>query len=48
MKLPDVQQKIAALGAEVVGGAPADLVSFTNAERTRWKKVIDSAHVTLD
>ena len=48
MKLPDVQQKIAALGAEVVGGPPADLVGFTNAERARWKKVIDSAHVTLD
>jgi tripartite-type tricarboxylate transporter receptor subunit TctC len=48
MKLPDVQPKIAALGAEVVGGSPADLVGFTNAERARWKKVIDSAHVTLD
>jgi tripartite-type tricarboxylate transporter receptor subunit TctC len=48
MKLPDVQPKIAALGAEVEGGSPADLVGFTNAERTRWKKVIDSAHVTLD
>jgi tripartite-type tricarboxylate transporter receptor subunit TctC len=48
MKLPAVQPKIAALGAEVVGGSPADLVGFTNAERARWKKVIDSAHVTLD
>lgn len=48
MKLPDVQQKIAAQGAEVAGGSPAEMVSFLAAERARWKKVIDTAHVKLD
>jgi tripartite-type tricarboxylate transporter receptor subunit TctC len=48
MKLPDVQQKIAAQGAEVVGGSPAEMVTFLNAERARWKKVIETANVKLD
>jgi tripartite-type tricarboxylate transporter receptor subunit TctC len=48
LKMPDVQQKFAAQGAEVVGGSPGEMVSFMNAERARWKKVIDTAHVKLD
>ncbi|MEN3364645.1 MAG: hypothetical protein V7606_1919 [Burkholderiales bacterium] len=48
MKLPDVQQKVAALGGEVVGNSPKELANFMAVERTRWKKVIDTANVTLD
>lgn len=48
MKMPEVQQKFAAQGAEAIGGSPADMVTFVNAERARWKKVIDTAHVKLD
>jgi tripartite-type tricarboxylate transporter receptor subunit TctC len=47
MKMPDVKEKFAAQGAEVVGGSPADMTSFTNAERARWKKVIQSAGVKV-
>jgi tripartite-type tricarboxylate transporter receptor subunit TctC len=48
MKMPDVKEKFAAQGAEVVGGSPAEMVAFMNAERARWKKVIDTAKVKLD
>ncbi|NUZ07941.1 Bug family tripartite tricarboxylate transporter substrate binding protein [Piscinibacter koreensis] len=48
MKSPEVIQKFAQQGAEVVGGSPADMAKFLLAERSRWKKVIDSAKVTLD
>jgi len=48
MKLPDVREKFAAQGAEVVGGSPADMTAFVNAERARWKKVIDTAGVKMD
>lgn len=41
-------EKFAAYGAEVVGGTPAEMTAFMNAERGRWKKVIDTARVTLD
>lgn len=48
LKMPDVQQKFAAQGAEVVGGSPAEMTVFMDAERARWKKVIDTANVKLD
>ena len=48
MKLPDVREKFAAQGAEVVGGTPAEMNAFLAAERARWKKVIDTANVKLD
>ena len=48
MKLPEVREKFAAQGAEVVGGTPAEMTAFMNAERGRWKKVIDTVRVTLD
>ena len=48
LKLPGVQRKFAAQGAEVIGGTQAEMTSFLEAERARWKKVIDTAKVTLD
>ncbi len=48
LKMPDVQQKFAAKGTEVVGGSPAEMTAFMDAERVRWKKVIDTAQVKLD
>jgi tripartite-type tricarboxylate transporter receptor subunit TctC len=48
LKLPDIQQKMASLGGEVVGGSPADMNTLLVAERARWKKVIETANVKLD
>lgn len=48
LKMPDVVQKFATYGAEPIGGTPAEMTAFINAERKRWKGVIDSAKVTLD
>ena len=48
LKLPDIQQKMAALGGEVVGGSAADMTALVIAERGRWKKVIETANVKLD
>ena len=48
LKLPDVQQKMASLGGEVMGGSPADMHTLLLTERARWKKVIETANVKLD
>lgn len=48
MKLPDVRERFAAQGAEVIGGTPAEMNAFLATERARWKKVIDTANVKLD
>ena len=48
LKMPDVRERFLAQGAEAIGGTPAELAAFLNAERARWKKVIDTANVKLD
>ncbi|MEJ7932419.1 tripartite tricarboxylate transporter substrate binding protein [Ramlibacter sp. AN1015] len=48
LKMPDVRERLAATGAEPIGGSPAEMNKFLEAERNRWKKVIDAANVKLD
>ena len=48
LRMPDVRERLAAQGAEPIGGSPADMTAFLNAERARWKKVIDTAGVKVD
>lgn len=48
MKLQEVRDKFAVQGAEVVGGTSAEMTSFMNAERARWKKLIEGANVKID
>lgn len=45
---PDVQKRLAALSAEPVGGTPQATASYFQDEVGRWKKVITSAHVTVE
>jgi tripartite-type tricarboxylate transporter receptor subunit TctC len=48
LRMPDVRERLTAQGAEPIGGSPAEMTAFLNAERARWKKVIDSANVKMD
>lgn len=48
LKQKDVQQKFLEQGAEIVGSSPAEMKDFLANERVRWKKVIDSAGVTMN
>jgi tripartite-type tricarboxylate transporter receptor subunit TctC len=48
LKMPDVQQRFLALGGEVARMSPKEMNQYIAAERVRWKKVIDTANVTLD
>lgn len=48
LKQKDVQQKFLEQGAEIVGNSPAEMTEFLANERARWKKVIDSAGVTMN
>jgi len=45
---PGVQKRLADLQAEAVGGTPQATADYFREEAERWKKVITSAHVTLD
>ncbi len=48
LKLPDMQERLQALGAEVVGSSPAEFAAYLSAEIVRWSKVAKSANVKLD
>ena len=48
MRMSDVRQKFAMQGADIVGGTATEMTIFMDAERARWKKVIDGANVKLD
>jgi tripartite-type tricarboxylate transporter receptor subunit TctC len=48
LKMKDVRQKFLDQGAEVVGNTQKQMGEFVANERTRWKKVIDSAGVTMN
>ena len=39
LKLPDVQERIAALGFEAVGSTPQDFAKFLKAELDKWARV---------
>jgi tripartite-type tricarboxylate transporter receptor subunit TctC len=47
LKLPDVRERISSLGAEIVGSPPQEFTAFMQAERAKWAKVIQDAHVAL-
>ena len=48
LKLPDMQERLQALGAEVVGSSPAEFSAYLASEIDRWSKVAKAANVKLD
>ena len=48
LKLPDVNERIVALGAQPVGGTPKEYAEFIKAEIQKWQKVIRSAGVKIE
>ena len=48
LKLPDVNERIVALGAQPVGGTPQEYAAFIRSEIAKWQKVIRSAGVKIE
>lgn len=48
LKLPDVQEKFAALGVEPVGSTPDDFAAFLKSEIAKWEKVRKATGLTID
>ena len=40
LRLPEVRERLAALGAEAVGSTPAKFAAFVRAENARWGRII--------
>jgi tripartite-type tricarboxylate transporter receptor subunit TctC len=45
---PAVKPKLLELGFEIVGNTPEEFTRFQAAEYARWKKVIETGHITAD
>ena len=48
VKLPDVKEKLAALGIEPVGSSPEELAAFLKSEMAKWSKVIKAAGIKAE
>lgn len=48
VKLPEVQQSLAAQGAESVGSTPDELGKWTLSEIERWRRVLSAANIKAD
>ncbi len=48
LKLPDVQDKLSGLGANIVGSTPEEFAKFIKSEIAKWSKVARQAGVKLD
>ena len=47
LNMPDVREKLLALGAQPAGSTPEEFARFIDAEIAKWNRVIRSANVTL-
>lgn len=48
LQLPDVRERIGALGGEIVGGTPGEFAEHIQREIPRWAKVIKAAGIQLE
>jgi tripartite-type tricarboxylate transporter receptor subunit TctC len=48
LKLPDVVERIASQGADIVGNTPAEFAAFIASESAKYAKIIKQASVKLD
>ncbi len=48
LRLADVRDKLAALGAEAVGNRPEELAVIIRAESVRWQKVVKDANIKAE
>jgi tripartite-type tricarboxylate transporter receptor subunit TctC len=48
LKMPDVVERLEALGLEPVGNSPEEFAEFQKAEIPRWAKVVKEADIKVD
>jgi tripartite-type tricarboxylate transporter receptor subunit TctC len=45
---PKIKERIATLGATIIGGSPAEFAKLIADETEKWAKVVPAAHMTAD
>jgi len=45
---PDVQEKLAGLGAEPIGNTPAEFAAMIKVETAKWGKIVKDANIQVE
>lgn len=48
LKQSDVMEKIASQGGDIIGGTPAQFVTFLKSDSEKWAKIVKDAGITLE
>ena len=48
LHLPDVRQKLAGEGAEIIASTPEEFGAFLQRDVEKWRKVVAAARITAD
>jgi tripartite-type tricarboxylate transporter receptor subunit TctC len=48
LKMPDVVEKIASQGGEIIGGTPEEFAAFLPGDSAGWVKLVKEANVKAD
>jgi tripartite-type tricarboxylate transporter receptor subunit TctC len=48
LKLPEIKERFAGLGADAVGGSPEQLAAAIQSEAVRWGDVVKKQHITVE
>jgi tripartite-type tricarboxylate transporter receptor subunit TctC len=48
LRLPDVKERIAAAGADVVGNSPEEFAAFIRNERAKYARIVKEANIKLE
>ena len=48
LRKPEIQTKLAEVGAEDGGGTPAAFAKFITKDRNQWAKLVKDAHLQVD
>jgi tripartite-type tricarboxylate transporter receptor subunit TctC len=48
LNLPDVKEKVAAQGNDIIGDSPEAFAKFIRAESAKWARVVKQAGIKLD
>jgi tripartite-type tricarboxylate transporter receptor subunit TctC len=48
LRMPDVKERMAAVGAETVGNSPEEFAGFIRTERIKYAKIVKDANIKID
>jgi tripartite-type tricarboxylate transporter receptor subunit TctC len=48
LRLPDIRERMTALGAEIVGSSPEQFAAFQKADTAKWAKIVKTSGAKID